>query len=114
MAPITSTISLNQTGTYILEDDGVPDNFTSRLRRPDGTSVLVVHPTSLLKITASEPGVILKINMTESLEGARLIIGSVSDYTFSPESIIVNQLFGVGSMSLAATNKIIEDGIDAD
>ena len=64
MAPFSTTLDLNQSGTWTLEDDGVAGNGISRLRRPDGSSFLVEHPTNLLKFTASEPGVALVFDLT--------------------------------------------------
>src|SRR5688572_28570825 len=108
MPPINTLINLSMTGAYILEDDGIIGNATSRLRRPDGSVVTIVHPLSLLKFTASEPGVTLVFNMTDSLDGARLIVGALTDSSLSPQDIIVNQLASDTTVTLAATGRIYD------
>ena len=80
MAPFSTTLDLNQTGTWTLEDDGVAGNGISRLRRPDGSSFVVEHPTNLLKFTASEPGVVIVFDLNfESLGSARLVVGDLAN-----------------------------------
>src|SRR5688500_18704328 len=105
-APITKTISLTSPGTYFLEDDGIVDNATSQLRRPDGSIVTVVHPTSLLKITASEPGVNLVINLADSLDYAKFTVGDLTNSALPPQNILVNQLYCYNTVSLVANGEI--------
>src|SRR5688500_5133423 len=114
MAPISTTLDLNQSGAWTLEDDGVAGNGVSRLRRPDGTSLLVEHPTNLLTFTASQPGVSLVFNLTESIGNARLVVGDLANSAVCPDSIVLSRVESSALMTLVATGRITESAIVPD
>src|SRR5688572_14759916 len=113
MAPISITIAATQTGTYVLEDDGVPGNNFSRLRYPDGTFVVFEHPTDFIEFTTTVPGVTLVVNFTDSLGAAALRVGSLTVAGQSPETIVMQSVQTTGAVTLVATGSITE-GSDAD
>ena len=70
MPPISVTIFASNPGTYFLEDDEIPGNNFSRIRFPDGTVVSFEHPTDDLIFDPSVAGVVLTINLVDSLARA--------------------------------------------
>ena len=114
MPPVSTILALNAPGTWILEDNGDPSDGVAQLRGPNGAIRDVYLPTTSMKITVSEPGVSLQINLDESLGEAKLTVGDLNNSALSPDSIIVDHLESNDTVTLVANGRIIESTLDED
>jgi len=113
MPPTDTTLTLDQAGTYVLEDNGVVGDNFSRLRAPDGTVTIFEHPTSALNVFASLSGATLVINLTDSLGAASINVGSLADAAQTPDQVFVRSVATTGAATLVSNGSIRELGSDA-
>src|SRR4051812_533806 len=113
MPPVSVTIFASNPGSYFLEDDEIPGNNFSRVRFPDGTVVTFEHPTDDLFFDPSVAGVILTINLVDSLGTSRFSTGSFTDPLHTPGSIRVRNLVTTAGVTMVASLAISETVSDA-
>ena len=110
---ITLDISGQADGTFTIEDDGIPGNGTSVVRRPNGTILSTfAHPSDALTII-SRPGQTVIFNVIDSLTTANVTIGSLTTPGQRPDAIENGGVLTSGVLTLTAQLKISEFGADA-
>ena len=113
MPPVSVTIFASDAGNYFLEDDGIPGNNFSRIRFPNSTIVSFEHPTDDLFFAPSIAGVVLTINLADSLGTSRFSTGNLTDPSQSPESIRVRKLVTTAGVTMVANLNILESASDS-
>ena len=85
------TLTFAIAGSYTIEDDGIPGNATSIVRRDSDGAILATlpHPADSLTIRASVPGVNLTFNVTESFGSGMRAVGNLVEPHQTPDSIVV-------------------------
>src|SRR5262245_29297492 len=108
------TFHFGSPGTYIIEDDGTRGNNTSVIRDASGTLITpLVHPADTMTFIADAPGVNLIFNTLDSFGTADVVVGSLTDPTHSPDSIVVRHLHTDALITLVSNGSITEGGADA-
>jgi len=114
MPPVSTFLTLDAPGTWVLEDNGDTTDGFAQLRGPNGAIREIALPTAVMKITSSEPGVTLQIDLAESLGTAKLTVGDLGNSALCPDSIVVDNVISDDTVTLVATGRIIEPSLDED
>src|SRR5688572_8285265 len=101
-------------GNWIIEDDGIPGNNRSRIRNRDsGTFQDFTHAADSITFLASADGVNLTVAFTDGLGAASFTVGSLTDSSVTPDSIIIQSVETTARVTLVANGSIVE-GDDSD
>src|SRR5688572_7054687 len=103
------SLVFTQAGTFTIDDDGIPGNNTSVIRDSNGVVVFsFLHPADALIFTVNTPGVNLIINFTDSLGAADFSIGSLTDSTVTPDSVVMQNVRTTGDVTVVSNTTITE------
>ncbi|MGQ0590654.1 MAG: hypothetical protein ACT4N8_14205 [Sphingosinicella sp.] len=108
------TVTFSTAGSFTIEDDGIPGNNTSIVRRDSDGAILAVipHPADSLTFRATVPGVNLTFNVTDSFGSGVLTVGSLTNSAETPDSIVVRNILSSSSVTLVSNSSITEGGSD--
>jgi hypothetical protein len=110
--PLSLTLGGIGPDSLFFEDDDVPGNAAARLRGNFG-SFLFIYPADSITVTATA-GQTLTLNLLDPLGPSTFTVGSLTNASATPDSISAEKIRTNSTMTLVATQTIVESGSDPD
>jgi Ca2+-binding RTX toxin-like protein len=114
-----TNINIAASGTFFIEDDGIPDNAGGQIRRDPDTLVAFGYvseldpgdPLTFLATNAN--ATVLNLDLSDPLGTTALIVGNLTNAAQSPDAINVGQIESDAAVTLVADSTLGELGKDA-